>query len=347
MSLAQPPVRDKLADAGIIPAMNAKRKLIRALAAAVIWLAAGCQAVATPLLGTPTPTRSAIFTPYHTITPTPTATRPTTTPPTNTPIPSSTPTPRTHVVKAGEDMSGIALRYRVPLADLKTANPTVNPRLMLVGTILIIPGTAPAVTSEASATATPHPVRLEAPTCIGDAAGGMWCFVQVHNQTKTPVINVTVVFHLFDSAGKGLSQQIATTPLDILPGEFVLPVATFFAPPVPTGYKVTVELGAVLPASSVADHYPQVKMDALQTLVAEGGLSASASGTISLAENQVEPAQLSVLAVAFAADGSVAGVRRWDTLNPPRTGQPVKFEVQVFSSGLPIKTIKVFAEARK
>ncbi len=315
--------------------MNAKRKLMRTLAAAAIWLAAGCQTIATPVLGTATPTRSGIFTPYHTISPSPTATRPTTTPPTDTPIPTSTPTPRTHVVKAGEDMSGIALRYRVPLADLKTANPTVNPRLMLVGTILIIPGTAPAVTSQASATATPHPVRLEAPACTGDAAGGMWCFVQVHNQSKTPVINVTVVFHLMDSAGKALSQQIATTPLDILPSETVLPVAAFFAPPVPAGYKVTVELGAALPASSVAEHYPQVKMDALQTHVEENGLSGVAKGAVSLAEDQVDPAQLSVLAVAFAADGSVAGMRRWDTLNPPRAGQPVKFEIPVYSLGLP------------
>lgn len=244
-------------------------------------------------------------------------------------------------------MSGIALRYRVPLADLKTANPTVNPRLMLVGTILIIPGTAPAVTGEAVATTTPQPVRLERPACTADAAGGLWCFVQVHNQSDTPVINVTVLFHLLDRAGKPISQQKASPPLDLLPGGGVLPVAVFFAPPIPVGYTVGVELDAVLPASSVAEHYPQVKMDAVQTQVAEDGLSATVKGTVSLVENQVEPAQLSVLAVAFAANGSVVGVRRWDTLNPPRTGQPVKFTVQVYSSGQPIQDVHVFAEARK
>jgi LysM repeat protein len=327
--------------------MNVKRRLIRLLAVLTVWLAAGCQTVITPVIATPTLTRSAIFTPYHTNSPSPTATRPTTTPPTTTPTPTSTPTPRTHVVKAGEDMSGIALRYRVPLADLKTANPTVNPRLMLVGTILIIPGTAPAVTGEAPATATPQPVLLETPSCTEDAAGGVWCFVQVHNQSQTAMINVTVQFRLLDGAGKTIYQQATSTSLDILPGGGILPAAAFFTPPIPAQYTVSVELDAALPASSVAEHYPQVKIDALQTQLAEDGLSAVANGTANLAENQVDPAQLSMLAVAFAADGSVVGVRRWDTLNPPRAGQPIKFTVQVFSSGKSIQSVKVFAEARK
>ena len=327
--------------------MNAKRKLIRLLAVFTVWLAAGCQTVITPVVGTPKLTRSGFFTPYHTISPSTTPTLPTATPPTATPSPTMTPTPRTHVVKAGEDMSGISLRYRVPLAELKTANPTVNPRLMLVGTILIIPGTAPAVTEEAAATTTPQPVRLEKPSCDGDAAGGLWCFVQVHNQSDTAVINVTLRFHLLDGTGQPLSEQKASTSLDLLEGGAVLPAAVFFAPPIPAGITVTVELDTALPASSVAEHYPLVKMDAVQNQVAEDGLSAKVNGVVSLAENQVEPAQLSVLVVAFAANGNVVGVRRWDTLNPPRTGQPVKFAVQVYSSGPPIQSVNVFSEARK
>ncbi len=326
--------------------MNVKN-LIRFLTASIIWLASGCQTIATPVIGTPTLTRSGVFIPFHTQTPSVTATLPTSTPPTATPVPTTTPTPRTHVVKAGEDMTGIALRYRVPLADLKTANPTVNPRLMLVGTILIIPGTAPAVTGEAPVTTTPQAVRLEAPACTADAAGGVWCFVLVHNQSKTPIINATALFHLLDGAGKEIGKQKVSPPLDLLPGETALPMAVFFAPPLPGGYKVTVELGTVLPASSVAEHYPVVKIDALQTQIEADGLSAVAAGTVSLAEKQVEPAQLSVLLVAFGTDGSVVGLRRWDTLNPPRSDQPLKFEVQVYSTGRPIQRVDVYTEARK
>ena len=133
--------------------MKAYRWTASFLTGLVLICAAGCNpgSTATVQAVTPSPSRVGSFTPYRTITPSLTATHPTTTPPTSTPLPTITPTPRTYVVKAGDDMTGIALRYRVPLADLKTANPTVNPRLMKIGTVLIIPGTGPALTGEASA----------------------------------------------------------------------------------------------------------------------------------------------------------------------------------------------------
>ena len=64
-----------------------------------------------PATRTPLPVYNGTLLPYQTHTPTNTATP--ANPATPTPLPTLTPTPRTHVVKAGEDMSGIALRYRV------------------------------------------------------------------------------------------------------------------------------------------------------------------------------------------------------------------------------------------
>ena len=50
-----------------------------------------------------------------------------------------------HVVSAGETLSHIARNYRVQLADLRAANPDVEPRRMRIGSRLVVPraGSAP------------------------------------------------------------------------------------------------------------------------------------------------------------------------------------------------------------
>lgn len=44
-----------------------------------------------------------------------------------------------HRVNPGETLSGIARSYRVSLRDLRAANPEVEPRLLQIGTVLVIP----------------------------------------------------------------------------------------------------------------------------------------------------------------------------------------------------------------
>ncbi len=44
-----------------------------------------------------------------------------------------------HRVNQGETLSGIARNYRVSLGDLRAANPEVEPRLLQIGTVLVIP----------------------------------------------------------------------------------------------------------------------------------------------------------------------------------------------------------------
>jgi LysM repeat protein len=329
--------------------MNAPRWTAVLLTGIVFIYAAGCQAanVATTGTVTPSPGRVGSFTPYRTITPSLTATRPTTTPPTYTPLPTITPTPRTHVVKAGEDMSGIALRYRVPLADLKTANPTVNPRLMKIGTVLIIPGIELALTGDASATATPQAISIRSAICSPDASGGAWCFLVVRNASSLPVINVTLQVRLVDAEGKQIAQQSIAMPLDLLPAASSLPLAAYFPPPLAGDIQVEAQITSALPASAAADHYPAVQVSEPQTEIAADGLSARVRGRVELAAGQAEPLQLALLAVAYDASGGVVGLRRFDSLTPPRAGQPVDFQIQVFSAGSRIAKIAVIAEARK
>lgn len=91
-----------------------------------------------------------------------------------------------HTVSPGETLSHIALNYRVPLGDLRAANPGVDPRRMQVGTRLVIPGrrtgTRPVVQA-----ANPAPPRAgKAPVKEGERVyivkrgDSLWLIARLH-----------------------------------------------------------------------------------------------------------------------------------------------------------------------
>ncbi|HUN05405.1 MAG TPA: LysM peptidoglycan-binding domain-containing protein [Aggregatilineales bacterium] len=84
--------------------------------------------------------------------------------------PSTTPTPaneETHVVRQGETLFRIALRYNISVSDLAAANGITNPALIYAGQTLRIPGqvapTATATRTSAPPTATPNATATPVP----------------------------------------------------------------------------------------------------------------------------------------------------------------------------------------
>jgi LysM repeat protein len=74
--------------------------------------------------------------------------------------PALTPEVVIHIVKAGDTISGLALQYDVPVADIIAASHLENPNLLRVGMELVIPiGGLP----QATATFTPEPTATETP----------------------------------------------------------------------------------------------------------------------------------------------------------------------------------------
>ncbi len=316
-----------------------------------VWLLAafGCQA-ALATLPTPAPpaTRAGTFTPFQSATPAPSATLPRVTPATATPLPPPTATPRTHVVKAGEDMSGIALRYRVSLEALKAANPKVNPRLMPVGTLLVIPESALLPTGAAQLSATPQPVSFDAPACWRDAAGGAWCFVTVRNPGSVAVFNLTTALRLVDAAGKTAAEQAVSLGLDLLPAGARLPLAAYFPAPLPDAFVVGVSLLTALPAQAAAERYPGVSIIEPQMEIAPDGQSADVRGKLVLPKGAGGASLVRWLVVAYDAAGQVTGVRRAEQAGSFTPESAVAYNIRVYAAqGGKIGRAEVFAEAMK
>ena len=327
-----------------------KRKIttgwVLALAMVVVC---GCGPVATPFPATVTATstlRSGTLQPYQTRTATPALILPE--PATPTQEPTATPTPRTHVVKAGEDMSGIALRFRVKLSELKTANPSVIPNAMKIGAVLLIPGTETIPTAPATAatfTATPSAIRLEKPGCSLDSQGGATCFAMVHNQQGSALENVTAAIRLVDAQGKTIASQQVSTPLNLLAPGSAQPVMAYFPPPLQAGFQAVSILVSALPASEGGKRYLAVRLENQQTNILNDGLAAEVAGEVTSQADQAA-GQVWVAAVAYDSSGSVVGLRRWEAAAALPAGGRLPFALNVYSVGGTITKVDLLVEAQ-
>jgi lipoprotein-anchoring transpeptidase ErfK/SrfK len=86
---------------------------------------------------------------------------------------------REHVVRRGENLYRIALRYGISYHSLAAANGIRNPALIYVGQVLRIPGGAP---DTGAPTAEPTPPPAEAPG-LPVASGERWIDIDLSDQT--------------------------------------------------------------------------------------------------------------------------------------------------------------------
>lgn len=99
----------------------------------------GASGTAASLLASPSPLATTTAPPTATPIPTPSAT-PTAKPaPTAKPTPTPAPTPLVHRVRRGETLTAIAERYGVTIEAISKANGLLDPNLIVVGQLLVIP----------------------------------------------------------------------------------------------------------------------------------------------------------------------------------------------------------------
>jgi LysM repeat protein len=328
----------------------AQKLFFALLSLGLLILSSACQPAAPA--ATATAAASPTLTPSPSSIPGPTITLPS--PPTQTavptPLPSATAVPLTHVVKKGEDFGGIAYSYKITLKALMDANPKVNPNLMSVGTILVIPVASSPATPASPQTALPTavPIQLSQPVCYATLDGGLDCFTLASNPMTIFVESVSVTFHLANTDTGEILSQTATTPLNLIPPGRSLPVHTLFRPPLPQHTRTDAALQNALPYTASDQRYINVRIENRKDSIAADGLSADAEGDLILAGDAAEKAGVTwVAAAAFDSQNQLVGLRRWEASNPLVGGQPSHFLLRVYSAGPAINHLTLLAEARR
>jgi len=310
----------------------------------LLFTLAACTAA--PALPSATATLPGQLTPYPSatpsITPSPTSAD------TPTPLPSPTPTPMTYTVKKGDDLFGIAIRFKVSLQDLLAANPTVTPNLMSVGTVLIIPASAQVTPTVPVEELSPTPIGLQLgqPNCLAEASGGTWCFLPVTNPQSFAVENVTAVLRAADSAGNPLPDRTAYPPLNLLAPGRTMPLLAFYPAQDAQPAQASAELASAVPVPAEPARYLGLAKLQPQIEIAANSLSAAVNVTLRLADSNARAGQVWLLAVGYDAADRIVAVRRWESTAPLEPNGSLEAALTLYTAGDAITRVDVLAEAR-
>lgn len=301
----------------------------------ILLLSIFLYACATP--AAPNESTDAALEPYLTATPAATST-PNVLVILETPVPTNT--PQIYIVESGDTISEIAEKFKIPQADLIAANPDVNPNSLAIGATIIIPDPSAALT--AASTPTPLPVPITQAACHPTADSGSWCFALIHNNTGVLIENVSAQITLLDEDNNALVSQVAFTPLDVIAPNSAQPVYVFF-PNTPAGVTPQVQLLSAMQSNSA--RYLAATLNNAIAKIDWSGRSAQVNGQIFLPTESTAATQVWVAAVAYDANGTVVGVRRWEggALQP---GSSLNFDFSVSSVGGEIEAVEFAVQAR-
>lgn len=285
-----------------------------------------------------TPTQTPLPTGYVTPTPSPTIT------PTWTPV--------YYNVRENDDMFGISLWYGISLEALKTANPTVNPYAMGVGTVLLIPLTPQAEsTSRPTPNFTPTPTPLYSamnqPDCYPDGSQGLTCFVLIENSNSNDLENVGGIVTLTDLVSGEIRQEVAIMPLNLLRTGTSIPMVAYFSAPIPGKYSVAAVVDIILPVLQGDTRYVNLVIENQQINLSNNNLSAVISGQLT-PEGETSIRSARVLAIAYDLEGHVLGIRLWESPSPADLvpGELKDFSLSVYSMSGEIDHIDLLTEAK-
>ena len=259
----------------------------------------------------------------------------------DTPLPS--PTPFIYEVKQGDTMSEIAERFHISLDALRAANPNISPSTLSIGQKLNIPS-APQTLTEG--TPTPAPFTIQQIACHPTLDQGMWCFILARNDFPEFMENIAAQVTLLNASGNVIASEPASLPLNILPPNQSLPLAVFFAPPIPADAAARVQtLTSVRLLSNDARYLPATINNTL-VQVDWSGKIARVSGQVALPVESKAATLVWVAAVAYDESNRVVGVRRWESAAGLAGGGSLPFAFNVSSLAGSITRVEFAVEAR-
>lgn len=257
-----------------------------------------------------------------------------------------TPTPLVHVVQSGQTLISIAILYGIDLEDLLLANPGIDPQFLSVGMELIIPGEGGQPVDALLPTPTPVPLVLSLVRCYPTTSGGLWCLLDVSNDTPNDVEGLVGLINLLDDGGQVLDQNAAYGPLNRLQVDQRMPLASFF-PVSPEGiHTVTASLLSAVPVNDADARYKEVDVRIQSHTPSPDGLSMRVLGDLeTTGGNEDVEIRLRLLLIGLDVDGDMIGFRIWEPTSTIRLGETANFDCTVFSFGPMIDDFEVMAEA--
>lgn len=327
---------------------NMKNRIIAVLVVTSLIVLAGCQKAS--------PTQAVSLFPgevlsvYSTSTATLAATATQPNAPTETPLPTMTSTPVTYISKSSDSLWSIAAKNGLTLAEIKAANPDVNPYLLGPGTVIIIPAPNGAVTlpTQSAPLSTPYPMTFSDPQCTSSLTGGLYCFAELINPQPLMVDNLSARFSLTDPATGEVLTQSALVPLNRIAVGGKLPLFAYFPPPVFVSPQIGLQLLTAMSVNQTGTPSPLqsalVTVDQSDIQISANGLSAVVTTQARFDGVEGVTGKIWIAAVAYDAQGKIVGIRRFvstDALNP---GQWAPFTLNIYSIGEKIEKVELFGE---
>ena len=210
--------------------VNLRIAFLAACTLLALVLLTGCgQVVSLVPTTTPSPEKTALFSPPAAPTPVPTVTPAPFTPP-PTPTLTVTPTPVIYRVVTGDNLERIASQFGVSVTALQDENNILDPRTIQPGQQLRIPSPESANGSEPLTVPTPTPASFNHQKVHFSFTplGGLWVLGEVHNTSPYTLEKVRVGVRLLDEHEGTLAEEEGSVLLNLVDPGGVAPFAILF-----------------------------------------------------------------------------------------------------------------------
>jgi LysM repeat protein len=313
--------------------LHMKKSVVRLAVLAI--LVAGCNLQGGPE-SLPTRAIDPPSNPYQSTTRTPVTVTPTTPPSTTVPI-IPTPTPFMHTIQPGETLYGIAISYNISFDKLISANPGLDPRLLIVGTEVIIPL---AEEEDLPPTPTPYPLLVETPSCYPTAEGGLYCIALLENDQGTSLENISLAFNILDSDQELVKSELGFPPLNTLfPGQ-TIPVGVLLTEVGTNQIQISTSLLTAYPAP-IQD--PQVEISDYSLEYSQENTIAQVMGTFEILDTEDIERQVWIAGVGYH-QGKPVALRKWISGLDLIQANSYTFDFVLYSLGPEIDRVELLVE---
>lgn len=255
-----------------------------------------------------------------------------------------TATPYLYIIQSGDTLSVVAFRHNVTLEELLATNPGVDPNFLIVGNEIVIP------TGEGEIAGIPSPtpvdVLLEPPACYPISDGSTWCIMLATNHQNQDLENISAMLSIYDANGSLVDQRIAVSPLNLLSTGETISLAALFPITIQKDHFIQAELLTSIPVSNENQRYLDFAIEIENINLFD--TFANVNGTISILANEDNrPANLLWLVViAHDEIGKPVGIRKFQYEGEVLPGNPIAFDITVYSASGNISQIYALGEAR-